>query len=308
MTLFALVLALVLEQFRPLNAAKLLYPLLDSLGEVFENRFNDGNARHGMIAWLLMVLPPVLLSAFIAFLLYHFAHPLAAFAFNVAVLYYTMGFRHVSHFFTRIHAALRSQDLPLARRLIGEWRMHLYEQSSSQEITRMTIEGGILGAHRQVFAIIVLFALLPGPSGAVLYRMSEYYNRSWGNSRGIGMEQFGSFARRAFAFIEWLPARITAMAFAIVGDFEDAIHCWRTQSDSWPDANDAVVLAAGAGALGVRLGQPINQSGEILERPELGVGDESEVEYLQSFVGLVRRTLVLYVMVLLMMGITRLLS
>src|SRR5438270_6216794 len=100
MTLFSIVFALLLEQFRPLNAAKVLYPPLEALGDFFESRFNDGQARHGMIAWYLMVLPPVLLVAIIYFLLYSTLHPLAAFAFNIAVLYYTMGFRHVSHFFT----------------------------------------------------------------------------------------------------------------------------------------------------------------------------------------------------------------
>lgn len=308
MTLFSLVLALLLEQFRPLNAARALYPPLEALGEFFETRFNDGNARHGMVAWLLMVLPPVLLTAFIYFLLYQLVHPLAAFVFNIVVLYYTMGFRHVSHFFTNIHAALRAQDLETARRLIGEWRGQLHDQSGTHEVTRLTLEKGIIGAHRQVFAIIVLFVLLPGPSGAVLYRMSEFFSRTWGESRAMGMPEFGAFAKRAFYYIEWLPARITAMAFAIVGDFEDAVYCWRMQAANWIDPHDGVLLTSGAGALGVRLGQPVHQNNLIVERPEIGTGDEAEVEYLQSFVGLVRRTLVLYFLVMLTMGITRLIN
>lgn len=308
MTLFSLVFALLLEQFRPLNAAKVLYPPLEALGDFFESRFNDGQARHGAIAWMLMVVPPVVLVAVVYFLLYQVVHPLAAFVFNIAVLYYTMGFRHVSHFFTRIHAALRAQDLPAARALIGEWRGHLHDQSSSQEITRLAIENGILGAHRQVFAIIILFVPFVGPCGAVLYRMSEFYARYWGHANDPSMDDFGSFARKAFYVIDWLPSRITAISFSIVGDFEDAMYCWRMQADKWPEPTESVLLASGAGALGVRLGQPIHQSSDIIERPELGTGDEAEVEYLQSFVGLVRRSLVLYVLVMLMMGITRLVS
>ena len=299
MTLLALILTLVLEQFRPLNAARYLYPLLASLGQFFEDHFNDGQAHHGRIAWCLMVLPPVILVAAAYFLLYAL-HPLAALLFNVVVLYYTMGFRHTSHFFTRIHASLRAQDLAHARRLIGEWRGHLHEQSGSEEIVRLTLEQGIIGAHRQVFGVIVCFLLLPGPCGAVLYRMADYYARTW-RDRG----DFGGFARRAFLIIDWIPARITAMAFAIVGDFEDAVYCWRMQAAEWPDRNEGVLIATGAGALGVRLGQPIVQSGEPLERPELGTGDEAAVEYLQSFVGLVRRTLVLNALLLLLLGLSR---
>ncbi|MGC3964306.1 MAG: CobD/CbiB family protein [Rhodocyclaceae bacterium] len=307
MTLFSLVLALILEQFRPLNAAKYLHQPLDALGHFFESRFNDGQASHGIIAWCLMVIPPVVLSAVVYWLLYQI-HPVVAFVFNVVVLYFTMGFRHVSHYFTRIHAALRAQDLPRARELIGQWRGHLHELSSTQEVTRLTIEQGLVGAHRQVFAIIVLFVIFPGPSGAVLYRMSAYFAKAWGARSGPAIGDFGGFARRAFYYIEWLPARITAMAFSIVGDFEDAAYCWRVQAPEWSDRNEGVLLAAGAGALGVRLGMPIHQSGEVIERPDLGTGDDAEVEYLQSTVGLVRRTLVLNVLVLLLLGITRLAS
>ncbi|NSL56762.1 CobD/CbiB family protein [Uliginosibacterium aquaticum] len=305
MTLLAIILTLVLEQFRPLNATRFLYPALAALGRFFEGRFNDGKAHHGMIAWCVMVLPPVLLSALIHFLLYAI-HPLAALLFNIALLYCTMGFRHSSHYFTRIHAALRAQDLQHARKLIGEWRGHLHDQSSSEEIVRLTLEKGIVGAHRQVFAIVVCFLLLPGPSGAVLYRMADFFNREWGARSDPEIGDFGAFARRAFAVIEWLPARITAMAFAIVGDFEDAAHCWRTQASSWPDRNEGILISAGAGALGVQVGQPVQESGEILDRPLLGAGDEAEVAYLQSFVGLVRRTLVLNVLALVFLSLSRL--
>lgn len=305
MTLLALILTLVLEQFRPLNAARYLYPPLAALGQYFEDRFNDGQAHHGTIAWCLMVLPPVALVALLYFLLYAL-HPVAALLFNVVVLYCTMGFRHSSHFFTRIHASLRAQDLPQARKLLGEWRGHLHEHSSSEEVTRLTLEQAIVGSHRQVFGVIVCFILLPGPCGAVLYRMADYFAREWGARSSPEAGDFGHFARRAFVIIEWLPARVTAMAFSIVGDFEDAAYCWRTQSPAWPDRNEGILLAAGAGALGVRLGQPILQSGEPLERPELGTGDEAAVEYLQSFVGLVRRTLVLNALVLLLLSLSRL--
>jgi adenosylcobinamide-phosphate synthase len=305
MTLFSIVIALLLEQFRPLNAAKYLYRPLDAYGHFFESRFNDGDASHGIIAWCLMVIPPVVITALVYGALYAI-HPLVAFVFNVIVLYYTMGFRHVSHYFTRIHAALRAQDLPRARELIGQWRGHLHELSGTQEITRLTIEQGLIGAHRQVFAVIVLFIVFPGPSGAVLYRMAAHFAKAWGERGGPIMGDFGGFARKAFYYIEWLPARITAMAFSIVGDFEDAAYCWRVQAPEWTDRNEGILLAAGAGALGVRLGLPIHQSGEIIERPELGTGDDADVEYLQSTVGLVRRTLVLCVLLLLLLGITRL--
>ncbi|MFQ5760709.1 MAG: hypothetical protein ACE5HM_07020, partial [Acidiferrobacterales bacterium] len=47
----------------------------------------------------------------------------------------------------------------------------------------------------------------------------------------------------------WLPARITALSYATVGSFEDALRCWRQAGDMWSDSVDAPLLAAGLGAM-----------------------------------------------------------
>jgi cobalamin biosynthesis protein CobD/CbiB len=66
-----------------------------------------------------------------------------------------------------------------------------------------------------------------------------------------------------------MPIRVTAASFAVVGDFEGAAHCWRTQAVSWPEAGSGILLASGAGALGVRLGMPVHDSiletGDVLQ-------------------------------------------
>ena len=95
--------------------------------------------------------------------------------------------------------------------------------------------------------------------------------------------------------------RLTAAAFAVVGDFEDAVYCWRTQARDWSDPDAGVVLAAGAGALGVRLGMPLTAIEGVEVRPELGLGEQADSPTLDSVVGLVWRALVLWLFVLLLL-------
>lgn len=305
MTLLSLILALLIEQFQPLPVQRCVRAPVAWLARFLEERFNDGDATHGRVAWLLAVVPLVLGSAILYFLLWHL-HPLLALVFNVAILYLTMGFRHESHYFTDIHLALRLGDLERARQLIGEWRGVNHDRASSEEIVRLAIEQALVSSHRQVFAVLFWFLILPGPAGALLYRLAERLVLHWGQPAADEFGEFGVFARRAFAVMDWIPVRVTAAAFSIVGDFEDAAHCWRTQSSLWPDHAAGILIASGAGALGVRLGQPVYANGEMLARPEMGVGAEADVEFMQSAVGLVWRSIVFWLLLLFLIGLARL--
>lgn len=302
MTILSLIAALILEQLRPLAERKYVSAPLSGYSHFFDGHFNDGQARHGAVAWLLAVLIPVVACAALYLALYY-VNPLLGFACNVAILYLTMGFRQFSHYYTDIHLALRMGELDRARALLGEWRGRSADGLNASEIARLAIEQAIVASHRHVFAVVFWFVVLPGPAGALLYRMADYFARHWGARRDAEFGAFGRFASRAFAVIDWVPVRITAAAFAIVGDFEDAVYCWRTQAARWPDEAAGILLASGAGALGVRLGLPIVESGEMTERPELGLGEEADADFMQSGIGLVWRTLVLCLLLLTLLGV-----
>jgi len=92
----------------------------------------------------------------------------------------------------------------------------------------------------------------------------------------------------------------------VVGDFEDAAYCWRTQAAQWPDRDLGIVLAAGAGALGVQLGRPVVEGVEISDRAELGLGDPADVDFMQSAVGLVWRATVVWLLLLFLLGLASL--
>lgn len=323
MSLFALIAALLLEQLQPLSSRKHLHGWLSGYMDFFQRHFNAGQHRHGKIAWLLAVLP-LLAGTMASYWLLCGVHPVFAWAFNVLVLYLTMGFRQFSHYFTGIHEALRDDRLDEARGLLTQWRGMPAHELNAEEVARVTIEEALIASHRNVFGVIVWFVLfsaagLGGAAGALLYRLGQFLNRRWGEEDAAaepdvlhgedwGGGEFGGFAREAFHVLEWLPVRITAAIFAIVGDFEDTVYCWRTQAAGWPDPEAGILLASGAGALGVRLGMPIPQGGLPLDRPELGVGDDADADFMRSTVGLVWRSVVFWMILLLLLTLASLLG
>ncbi len=313
MNFVAIVVALALEQWRAFQWRAGLERLFVRFARQLEHSMNGGTRRQGAIATLLALAPPVALVALVHVALAAI-HPLLGLVWNIVVLYLLMGFRRFSHAVSAIIAALQAGELAAARRTLAAWRGGVTAELSSEEIARLAIERGLIDAYRQVFAVLFWFTILPGPAGAVLYRAAALLAEEWkGAAKGddttpIGRERavFGAPARTLLAWLDWIPVRLTALSFAVVGDFEDAVACWRMQAHLWAQEDGGVpigiLLASGGGALGVRLGGPLaTVAGEREYRPEVGMGDNVEPDVLPSGVGLVWRTLVLWLLLILLL-------
>src|SRR5690348_6403889 len=308
MNLLAIVVALALEQWRSFEWRASVERAFVSYARGIERRLNGGTLGQGIVATVLAIAPPVVLAA-LAWWLLERLHPFFGLVFNVLVLYALMGFRRFSHAISAIISALKSADVGGARRALASWHATSATDLSSQDIARLAIERGLTDAYRQVFAVLFWFVVLPGPTGAVLYRAAALLASEWkgalpGDDMTVlarSLTLFGQPVRTLLSILDWIPARLTALSFAVVGDFEDAAFCWRTQANTWPAAygGDAigVVLASGAGALGVQVGGPRPDANGVVDlRPELGIGDAVEAEVLPSAVGLVWRALVVWLL------------
>lgn len=305
MSFLALLAALLLERLRPLPLHWQADRLLTRLAGFLESRFNAGERRHGLIAWLLGVGGLVLLTGGVALLL-DALHPLGGWLWNVAALYWLIGFRRSSHFYTEIQIALRMDNLPQARRILGEWQDSSADSFSAADVARVAIERLTVVAHRHIFAPLTWFLLFPGPIGAIVYRAAAVLADAWSTGRPGVSGDFGAVARQTFAIIDWLPLRLSAVIFAVAGDFENAMYSWRAQIDKWHALDMGIVLAAMAGALGVRLRLRPAGTGDRADRGQVGGGGEADVEIMESAVGLIWRALMWWLLLSLLLGLANL--
>lgn len=301
MKFLALAVTLLLEQVRPFNEGDRLYRLLDQYTAAIERHFNAGEYRHGLMAWLVIVVSIVAVTALVFQALYSIT-ALFGLIWSVAVLYVTMSFRQFNLHFTEIQQALRAGDFSSARESLEKWRGDAGSELRAGEVPRVAIEQGLIASHRQVFGTMAWFVVF-GPAGAVLYRLAALLDDKWGRRTDGETAVFGRFAAQAFYWIDWVPARLTAASLAVVGNFEDAAYCWRMQAHTWNPQADGIVLASGAGALGVRLGAAIHSEGGLELRPELGTGTDASVDDMQGAAGLIWKALVLWMFVILVVTI-----
>ncbi|HVN34050.1 MAG TPA: CobD/CbiB family protein [Casimicrobiaceae bacterium] len=313
MNLLAILCALGLEQWRAFRWRASAERAFVAYLRAIERRLNGGTAQQGTIAAVIAIVPPVAAAAAVFFALAAI-HPLLGLAWNALVLYFLMGFRRFSHAFTDVREALAAGNLGAARRALAAWRGVDAGELSASDVAKLAIERGLVDSYRQVFATLFWFTLLPGPAGAVLYRAAVLLAAEWRAPAagtdptpiGLARAVFGGPARALLFAIDWIPVRLTALSFAIVGDFEDAALCWRTQARDWAaqegGEHAGIVLASGAGALGIKLGGPLPEAGDKVElRPDLGLGDDPDAQLLPSAVGLVWRALVLWLLLILLL-------
>ena len=334
MSFFAILFALLIEQVRPLARANPIHSGLRNWTRWVAGNFDAGKPHHGWIAWGLAVVGPAVAALAIHVVLYLYVGWVFAMLWSVAVLYVTLGFRQFSHHFTNIRDALDAGDEGQARELLAQWQQVDASELPRSEIVRHVIEYSVLAAHRHVFGVLGWFSVLAafgfGPAGAVLYRMSEFAWRHWHHADRSTDHPISpallSVASRSWAFIDWLPSRVTALGFAVVGSFEEAIDCWRNYAQRFPNDNDGVILAATSGAVNVRLGGEalktavyapgqtggFNASGlqpdATLDSSVSTPGREAEVGHLRSVVGLVWRSVVLWMVLLALLTLARLLG
>jgi adenosylcobinamide-phosphate synthase len=310
----SLVITLLLEQLRAVPAENPVYAGTREIADWSHRNLNAGRRRHGFYAWLFVVIGLSLITGAVWSMAVSISWPLGL-VLNVAVLYFALGFRQFSHRGTEIQVALANGDVAAARRELTAWKREsdpTYSAAdlSQEEVVRQAIEYGLLLSQRHVFGVFFWFVLLPGPTGAVLYRLAEYVARSWNRPPlpPTPPDRFGAFAAQAFAWIDWAPARLTALGFAIVGDFEGAIYCWRQvtrgQRDQPMPAPDSrtLILAAASGAIGLRLMPAADAARYFDETGNEGAGlAEPDIPALRSVVGLVWRALLLWLALLLLL-------
>lgn len=332
MSFFAVLFALLLEQIKPLPRDNWVHDALASWVRWAGRNFDAGQPHHARIVWAVTVLVPAAIAALIHFVLIQYISLLLALAFDVLAIYLTLGFRQFSHYFTDIREALERGDEDHARQLLAEWRHLDVSELPRTELLRHVIEHSLLAAHRHVFGVffcyVVLSAIGLGPAGAIAYRMAEFASRYWTfecRSMGVAVnERLRDFSQWMFGLIDHVPARLTAFGFAVVGNFEEAVAGWRRDASLWKRANEGIILAAAAGAVGVQLGgaaapgvtpdraaeASFSAGVETEEAEATGStpGLPPELGHLGSVVGLVWRSVILWMLLLALLKLANLLG
>ncbi|UCV28681.1 adenosylcobinamide-phosphate synthase CbiB [Ferribacterium limneticum] len=279
---------------RLLGEARHFHPLVGfgNLAAAVEKRLNNRRLVPGLFAWALVVLPFVAL----AWLL----RPYAPFAVDVALLYFALGAQSLCEHAEAIAKPLQDGHLDEARQRVS-WIVSRDTSTLDESgIAKAGVESVLENGNDAIFGTLFWFALLGGP-GALLFRLANTLDAMWGY-RTERFNLFGRFAARFDDALNWVPARLTALTYALLGQTRNALACWRTQAPGWDSPNAGPVMSAGAGSLGVQLGGAAIYHGQEEIRPPLGSGPAPVAADLGRAIALIRQSLWLWLSAFFVIG------
>ena len=210
-------------------------------------------------------------------------------AFSVWALYFAIGHKSLHEHARPVVAALRSGDETTARASVARI---VSRDAEALAIVPSACESVLENGNDGVFGALFWF-FCAGAPGAILYRLANTLDAMWGY-KDERYRQFGWASARFDDLLNWLPARLTAFTYALLGNTRLALKCWRDQAPRWDSPNAGPVMAAGAGALGVSLGGPARYRGEWRSRPVLGAGHTPSADDIVRALALVRRGVMLW--------------
>ncbi len=217
MTALLMTLAVALDWF--LGAPRLGHPgaLLARLAAWLERHLAGGPTAsprlRGLLALVLLLLPALLLVDTLANL-----PDLWGTVFSFWTLLFSLGHK-------RVHEAARAEA---------------DTASATASCRRALKNGGVFG--------VLFWFLVGGAAGAVLFRLAVSLA-----ARSDQDREFGWAAAQLADMLNIVPAMLAALSYALLGRTRQALDCWRVQAPEWDDHNTAMLLAAGGGALNLRL-------------------------------------------------------
>lgn len=242
MTLIVISLALVLE--RLIGGAHSLhnYTWFYRWIALLEQRL----PQQAVVNYVLVLLPILLLIFVIDQALVGVWWGLARFVLEVLVLSACLGPRLLDQDVDDYIAARENNESEALAEAVAHITGKAVPEKLSAEVREVT-EGIFYQANMRWFAVIFWFLLL-GPVGAALYRLTILLRQD--------DYAAGQVARRIYGILGWLPARISALYFGLMGSMDEALYAFKSvhkNHPNWAEGNRLILAHTGCAAINLEM-------------------------------------------------------
>ncbi|GAB2636879.1 cobalamin biosynthesis family protein [Vibrio panuliri] len=216
----------------------------------------------GTLAWLLMMLPMLLVLGALKTLVWQPQ------LYELAFLLLALDWRNNDKFANQFTQRLAEENSSAAKLLLAPLVNRSTDTLSLLGLGKAGCETLIMSYGRNVVAVLFWYAI-GGGIGAFMYRMAMELARAWSPSRPQFMP-FGIPAIRALAVLDFIPLRLFALLVLAGNGASNILTLIKQQAASWPLPGPSWLLIACGGKLELSLAGPAIYSGKKAVRAKLG--------------------------------------
>ena len=266
-----------------------------------EGILNVGSHRliKGLLALIVVVLPLVLLL--IVTIYYLTVSVELLWLLEILILYLAIGRKSLMQHADAVMQPLEISDIETARTKLSYIVSRDTDKLQQQGIITATIESIVENSNDAIFAAIFWY-LIAGVPGVLCYRLVNTLDAMWGYKNQRFLE-FGWSAAKLDDVMNWVPARLTVVTFAIFGQFKRVLKTAFEQGALCSSPNAGPVMSAGACSLNVKLGGEALYQGQLIAKPELGYGDKPNTDDIKQAVSLVNKSVILWMFVIVILSL-----
>lgn len=248
----------------------------------------------GVIAWLAVVIVPIIFFIALYSLLSVVFDRL--FLLDIIILYLAIGYTSLREHGLAVFQCLVNNSTVSARENLAKIVSRNTQNLEPIAIRQATIESILENGSDAIFAPIFWY-VVTGPYGVILYRLANTLDAMWGykNERFL---YFGRFSARMDDVLNYIPSRLVALSYLLLGHCQSAFLCWRQQAGQLDSPNAGPVMTAGAGALQLQLGGDAYYHGKLKKKPTFGCGKLPEDSDIKRSLSIIDKALFLWCVVI----------
>lgn len=296
MTLLIVITALLLDQY--FGEPKSYHPLVGfgRLAQRVEELLNAESdtkplrLAKGALGMSLLLLPCIMATYLVVNAIE--ANGFLRWVVNSAILYWAIGNHSLTQHVLAVKSALDANDTPKAQLALSMVVSRDTKNLNNKQIINGAIETTLENGSDAVFAPIFWFLILGAP-GVIAYRLVNTLDAMWGYKNQQYLE-FGKIAAYTDDVLNYLPARLVAITYAMTGNAHQGFKSWFEQAALLDSPNAGPVMTAGGGSLNVKLGGPTSYHGELLDKPYFGGEKQAELADIDRALSLVNGALIMW--------------
>lgn len=211
------------------------------------------------------------------------------------LIYLAIGLKSLRQHAMQVYHPLLAQDISQARHFTAYLVSRNTSELTPQQMARATTESMLENGNDAVIASLVCYGI-GGIPLVIVHRLVNTLDAMWGY-RNERFSSFGYCVAKLDDVLGFVGAKITALLYAIQGDFTLSLRNAYYQGKAYKSLNGGWAMASGATALNIRVGGKAKYDGISTESVTLGSGHVVGIFDIERSVKLVERAAIIFTLV-----------